>query len=159
FSEPINLNAFTPAQVTVTGPQTPVVSTITLVGGSTYLITFATPLATAGNYQVTIAQSVAGINGFQMDQNGNGIAGETGDVFSANVTIDTTGPHVVSASPTGTLSSGQSFVNVTFSEPILASSFTTSQVSISGPNGVIHPLSVTPLSTTQFQIGFAFQTA
>lgn len=71
---------------------------------------------------------------------------------------DASGPKIDYSMWSGSVNS----VSVTFNEQISAASFTTADVSLSGPNGPISVSSVTPISgsnNTQFSIGFAGQSA
>src|SRR5271157_5251712 len=56
---------------------------------------------------------------------------------SITVTIDTTTPQITSATPSGNVSAVVDHVDVTFSEPINASTFTASVVTLTGPGGTI----------------------
>ena len=85
-------------------------------------------------------------------------------VASLSVTvIDTTGPRVITQSPTTTVLGSLDSVLVTFDEPIDPASFTVADVtSFVGPAGAISPTSVDPVSgtgNTQFVIRFPRQTA
>ena len=87
FSEPVDLNTFTPSAITLTGPGGAIaVSQPQLVSGSTYNIGFATQTA-QGAYTLTIAPSVTDLAGNEMDQNQNGINGEPTDSFTGSFTI------------------------------------------------------------------------
>jgi subtilisin family serine protease len=75
---------------------------------------------------------------------------------------DTTGARVTTAVFSGTATTNFNNVRVTFNEAINASTFTTADVTLTGPNGsAITPTSVTAVSgtTTQFNVSFASQTA
>jgi hypothetical protein len=68
FSEPVDLNSFTPSAITIVGPSgTITVNQPTLVSGSTYSVTFPTQTA-QGTYNLTIASSVADYAGNLMSQ-------------------------------------------------------------------------------------------
>ncbi|MGN6546117.1 MAG: proprotein convertase P-domain-containing protein, partial [Aureliella sp.] len=71
---------------------------------------------------------------------------------------DTVSPYVTAAN-WNTTSSGLASVDITFSEAIKASTLTASSVQLSGPNGAITVASITALSSTQYRITFANQTA
>jgi serine protease len=75
-------------------------------------------------------------------------------------TTDTTGAYVTGVSFSG--SGGISSARVTFSEAINPSTFTSADVTMSGPNGSIGVLGVVPVAgtnNTQFDVNFAAQTA
>ncbi len=72
---------------------------------------------------------------------------------------DTTGANITAAAFSGTAPSTFDTVKLTFSEPMQVSSFTTAEVTLSGPGGAITPTAVTPVSgsTTQFDVTFPVQ--
>ncbi|MCY2995652.1 MAG: Ig-like domain-containing protein [Planctomycetota bacterium] len=72
---------------------------------------------------------------------------------------DTAGPRVIGTAPASTVYGVWNHLTVTFNEPILDGSFTLSDVvSISGPAGQITPVSVSRLTSTQYDVAFADQT-
>src|SRR5262249_6668942 len=76
--------------------------------------------------------------------------------------IDVSGPSLIALTPNAGGTSPVSGVRVTFSEPINPSSFTTADVTITGPNGAITPTGITPVAgsgNTQFDLTFATQSA
>ncbi|MCE9566400.1 MAG: hyalin [Planctomycetes bacterium] len=77
----------------------------------------------------------------------------------ATTTTDTSGANITSATFSGTASGTFDKVRLTFSEAINATSFTTADVTLSGPNGAITPTAVTLVSgsTTQFDVTFPVQ--
>ncbi|NQT19808.1 MAG: pre-peptidase C-terminal domain-containing protein, partial [Planctomycetes bacterium] len=83
---------------------------------------------------------------------------EPGDAVSINVTVDVTGPVVVSHSPSGQVLLPVASVDVTFNEPIDAATFDVSDLAISGPDGAITPDSVTDQGNDTFRIAFPVQT-
>ena len=88
FSEPIDLNTFTPSAITLNGPGGLIaVNQPQLVSGDTYTIGFANPDGMQGSYSLTIAPSVSDIAGNEMDQNQNGVNGEPDDSFTGSFTI------------------------------------------------------------------------
>ena len=94
FNEPVDPNTLTPAAVTLTGPNGPIaVNQPQSVSGSTYSISFATQI-TDGTYTLTLAPGVADYAGNEMDQNQNGINGESTDAFtgSFSMTLPVGGP-------------------------------------------------------------------
>jgi len=70
------------------------------------------------------------------------------------------GPRVTSSAFSGTSSANFNKVRFTFDEAVNTSSFTTADVvSLTGPGGAITPSGVTVVSSTQFDVTFATQTA
>ena len=71
------------------------------------------------------------------------------------VTIDTTSPQIVAATPSGNISAVVDHVDVTFSEPINASTFTASVVTLTGPGGTITVGNPSQVSGNTYRIPFA----
>ncbi len=87
FSEPIDLNTLIPSAITLTGPSGIVaVNQPQLVSSETYSISFPKQAA-SGAYSLSIAPTVSDLAGNEMDQNQNGINGESDDSFTASFTI------------------------------------------------------------------------
>jgi hypothetical protein len=87
FNELVDLSTFIPAAITLTGPAGTIpVNQPQFVSGTTYSISFAAQ-AVEGGYSLTIAPSVRDIAGNKMDQNQNGVNGESGDSFTGSFTI------------------------------------------------------------------------
>ena len=74
---------------------------------------------------------------------------------------DTAGPRVTAFAPNATGSNPVSSVRVTFSEAVLAASFTAADVAIAGPGGAVAVTGITAVGTagTTFDIAFAPQSA
>lgn len=64
---------------------------------------------------------------------------------------------VSSINPSGPTAGPVSTVQVTFTHPVNTLTFDTSDISITGPNGPITDIGLTPVSTTQFNITFSPQ--
>ena len=96
-----------------------------------------------------------------------GLAGKvtTGGIVNAAAAVaNTDGPYVVSGSPDGSVNaaSGLSKVRLTFNEEIDPSTFTASQVTLTGPGGAISGVTVTAVSGSnnhKFDISFPTQSA
>jgi subtilisin family serine protease len=91
FNEAINPSTFTAADVRLTGPSGATialsgVSVVANTGNRTFDITFANQ-TTGGTYRVAIGPDIRDLAGNLMDQNRNGIRGESGDVFIATTTV------------------------------------------------------------------------
>ena len=89
----------------------------------------------------------------------------TGGIVNAAAAVaNTDGPSVVSGTPDGSINnpSGLSSVQLTFNEEINPATFTAAQVTLTGPNGPISGVTITPVSTSndhEFTIAFPAQTA
>ena len=89
----------------------------------------------------------------------------TGGIVNAAAAVaNTDGPYVVSASPDGSVnsSSGFSSVSLNFNEEINPATFTPAQVTVTGPQGTISGVAVTPVSGSndhEFTISFPTQFA
>ncbi len=68
------------------------------------------------------------------------------------------GPAVISTSPGPTLTQPFSSITFTFNEAINASTFTTSQATLTGPNGAIAVAATNEIAANVFQITFTTQT-
>ncbi|MAE63746.1 MAG: hypothetical protein CMJ18_05695, partial [Phycisphaeraceae bacterium] len=159
FSELIDLATLTGADVTVIGPQAASVTTVAQVNGSLYRLDLDTPLAVDGDYTIEIGPDIRSLgSGYAIDQDRDGVDGEDpDDVFSATVRVDTAGSAVIALAPDGVVNTALSSVDVTFSEPIDATSFAPSDVTLTGPQGAVQVLSVVALTDTQLQIIFPVQ--
>jgi subtilisin family serine protease len=111
YSEEVNPATFTPQQVTLTGPAGPIKgATVSAVSGSNnhqFVISFP-PQTAAGTYSLAVGPAIQDFYGNKMDQNRNGINGETGDAFKATfVSSNAMTAHTVAPrSPAASSSSG-----------------------------------------------------
>ncbi|MCB1128657.1 MAG: hypothetical protein KDM81_19330, partial [Verrucomicrobiae bacterium] len=99
FDTPINPATFTTADVQITGPSGAIpVSSVSQIAGPDYRISFPGQ-SDHGYVTVRVGPNIQDITGLltQMDQNGNGVYGEPGDVFEGRFLVDIRGPAVVSA--------------------------------------------------------------
>ena len=95
FSNEINLATLTSNTLSVVdGADTSYSPQANRVSATEYTLDFATPLSD-GDYTVTLDPAITGTNGFQLDQNRNGVGGEATDGYSFTFTVDTTPPSVV----------------------------------------------------------------
>ena len=163
FDRAIDASTFTTADiVSLTGPAGPITpTTVTPVSGRTDQFDIIFPSqGVAGRYNFVLGPDILDTSGAAMDQNVNGIPGETPDDQYAG-TFVVSAPRVTGHTPTGQTAGLISSVRVTFDRPMDASTFTTDDVvSFTGPGGAITVTGVTPVSgsTTQFDITFAGQT-
>ncbi len=114
-------------------------------------VTFTNPgEAVTGTYFLTVGPGI-------LDKYGN----PTRTNFTGSFSVD--GPKVVGIDPFSGRSSPVNSQTITFSRAMRVSSFTTDQVTLFGPNGVI-PVTITPINpangaATQFTLSFAAQSA
>ena len=170
FSEAIAPASFTPADVSLAGPNGPVAVTsvrvVTGTGNRQFLITFGSALQDVGTYLLKVGPQVNDLAGNPMDQNSNGVNGEASDTWSADWVIspppaDKTGARVTAGkfTLTNNLATGAA---LTFSEAIDPASFTLDDIRLAGPAGTISVSSVQPVAgsgNTQFSIAFPALTA
>jgi hypothetical protein len=162
----INGSTFTPADIlTLTGPNGPI--TVTDVTPNPirpnfeFFFHFA-PQGTAGTYNFTLGSDIADPFGNLLDQNQNGIGGESsGDHFSSFFTVD---PFIGSIQNLGSNVTGAvSSLRLQFSRKVdLSTLDLTDIVSFIGPAGPIPVTSMTPIAGTndqQFNANFAPQSA
>ncbi|MGB5159783.1 MAG: S8 family serine peptidase, partial [Thermoanaerobaculia bacterium] len=81
------------------------------------------------------------------------------DAFLAVNVPNEGGPRVLSASPTGDVSTSTDRVTLTFDRPIAPSSFSTEDVSIDGPLGSVDPSQINRLTDYVFEVIFPLQEA
>jgi hypothetical protein len=164
FSEPVDPNTFGLDQIpSFFGPAGPIaVTSIAPVNGSNNTqFDIAFPNQTAlGNYTMVIGPNIVDLNGNAMDQNDNGVPGESpDDQYIAHFSI--AGPKIIASTPVVNQYAPVNSVRVTFSEPMNPATFTPSKVfSFGGPNGPIAISGVAPVAgsnNTQFDITFAPQ--
>jgi subtilisin-like proprotein convertase family protein len=116
-----------------------------------------------GSYHLVVGPNILDTYGNQMDQNLNGINGEVpADQYSTNFSVSPSdGAHVTSSSVMGSTTSVNG-MRVTFNESINPSTFTPSQITLTGPTGaaitVIGVAAVSGSNNTQFNVTFAPQT-
>jgi len=96
FSEPINAASFTAADVVLTGPGGTIPITSITGAGTTFRLNFASQ-TTAGAYTLTIGPTITDTVGNLMDQNNNGINGESGaaDAYTSTVLLQAPNLRVV----------------------------------------------------------------
>jgi hypothetical protein len=171
FNEPINTSTFTLNSIDsftrTVGPFTTDlhgallgVAPVTGSGGRSFDITFTTQTA-LGEYRLVIGPNILDLAGNPMDQNGNGILGETpDDEYTAAFSIQ--GPKIIASTPSGNNHMPGELISsatVTFNEPINPATFMLSEVfAFHGPDGFHTIQSVSPVAgsnNTRFTITFA----
>ncbi len=149
FSKPIQGISFTPSQVTISGPNGTLDSStfqVTQLDARTFRVTFPSQ-SVEGVYNVTLGTGIT-------DLSGNALP----TAYQASWTIDKHGAHITVETPSGTLNNTVASVDVTFSKPINAATFTPSTITLTDPLG--HAVSVgTPflVSSNTYRIPFAAQ--
>src|ERR1017187_5214795 len=83
--------------------------------------------------------------------------GEPNDAYIGTVQVADDGASIVSQSITGTVKGPVSSINVTFDQTILTSSFTPSEVTLTGPGNTVIPVTVTLLSNSTYTLSFTPQ--
>ncbi len=132
------------------------------VGGTLSVALIHSYVPSVGNnFAVITAQSVSGAFGSATGLSiGHGVVLDP-TVGSSGVTLNTevaVGPKVVGSTPTGVVNNLADHVDVTFDEAIAGTSFTASEVSLTGPLGAIAVNTPSALSSTTFRISFTAQT-
>lgn len=159
FNEDMDAASFTGADVTIRDDQGATLSfasvTVTPSGARSFEITLDPPLTADGGYTVTLGPDI-------LDRSANPLAVP----FTAVVTIDRTGPRVVSSSPAGLVTEPVASLEFAFNEPVrystnaAQSSLTLADVAITGPGGgAIVPMSLTSLGNNRYRVGFPEQRA
>ena len=164
FSESIEPESFSAAQLSLSGPGGLYVGSLTLTRLSDRLYRVELPPATAaGTYHLTVAPVLTDLVGQAMDQDRDGLAGEVGDdTYDAAFRLDDGGQlsddlYVTWHLPGGVREQGEGVDHVTvcFSQPIFSSTFTPADVHVLTPDGEVRATSVTALSATIFQVEFS----
>lgn len=162
FNRPMDPASFLPAAdvLSFSGPGgTLAVSGFRWIDADTLELSFA-ELRAPGAYQLVIGPNVSTPAGSRLDQDNDLVAGEDPeDRYTATFEI-TSGPWIVSHTPSGDQVQPVSEVRVTFDVPIKSSTFLQQDVSILGPAGPV-AVSEDPqlVSGNQYRINFAQQTA
>ncbi len=153
FSAPINAASFTTSDITIQSPIGPVnVLSVNQLSDTQYRV-LVTRSTADGDYTIAIGPAINDIADVAMDQDGDGIPREFEDRFVHTVRLAGVGPQVTSITPRDKVAAPVSFIDVTFSEPILASSVGVDDLRLLDPQGNSIPiLSISPgLSTFRFQ--------
>ena len=151
FDKAIDPSTFTSSEVTITGPNGAIPAgsiTVTEVDAAHYTVTFPQQ-----SQQATYAVSIGGPG--VHDVSGNAMTA----AYLTSFIIDLTAPTVVSVTPTGTVNTVVSAVDVTFSKPIDASTLNAANITLTGPGGAIAVGQGYLISGTTYAIPFATQRA
>ncbi len=140
FSENMDASTISAASILVSGPG--ITGTINpaqvIGGGATYTVSFSNPLTKGGFYTLQLASTIADLAG---NPSGSGVT----DSFQ--LIPDTTPPVVSSVTPAGIVASAVTSIGVAFNKAIAAASFTSGQVTITGPGGTLPTASLTVTAT------------
>jgi hypothetical protein len=150
---------FSPEKFVIRGPLGDVTPTgIAHIGDRLYRIEFP-PQTENGSYQFVLLSTLRDVDGFQLDQNANGVPGEPEDSYTFTLILDTVPPRITQHAPAGDIAGAITNVDVWFSEPIDSATFTAADISVRNPtNGIIPVSSVTEVGLNRFRISFAPQT-
>ena len=156
FSEQISASSFGPDDVVITTPSGVIESieiSVNQVDPSTFEIGFPSQ-KTDGDYTVTIGPEILDLAGNKLGELAAGPA-----AFTADFTIDQTGPSVVAITPTGTINEKLSSIEVAFSESINPASFAVDDITLMPPSGaLISAVTIAPTNdATAFQVSFPDQ--
>jgi hypothetical protein len=159
FNQDVNGATFTSGDVTFTGPSgaIPVLSVSPISGTTGYRVSFAAQ-STSGTYTMTIGPNINSLGGVLMDQNNNGIGGQSADSYTNTFTIPTL--RVLSHTPTGSVAGPVTAVDVSFNKPIDASTFTLADI-VSFTNGfsIIPVTGISFVSGSTYRVSFPSQAA
>jgi hypothetical protein len=165
FNTSIDATSFNTSAVILTGPAGPIpITGVDVVPGTSnshFTVSFPTQ-GLVGTYTITVGPHIRDLAGHEMDQNVNGITGETpGDLFVGTFALH--GPRIIASTPNGIATAPVSTITVTFNTAMDPSTFTMDKIaSFTGPNGAIpiSNVSVDPTSgNTVFTISFPAQSA
>jgi RHS repeat-associated protein len=156
FNMPLDDATFDAVDILFEGPLGVIpITQIDLVGDRTYQISFA-PQTENGRYHFTLFPTISDVEGFNLDQDADGIAGEAEDIYSFTLLLDTVGPRPTVHSPAGDVTGTVDHVDVWFSEAIDTSTFTTGDIFIRQPDGQRRSVtSIQEVGFNRFRIGFA----
>ena len=160
LSNAIFAQTFTPADVSLVGPEGPILAAgVERVSPTLWQVTF--PRADArGTYTITVGPDIAGLDASLMDSDGDGTPGEPGeDAFVGTFEIaDLRGPRAIAHTPDDYMGEAVGEMTIAFDEPVNPASLTVSDVTITGPAGGIAPLGVEAVSDTELRVTFSPQT-
>jgi hypothetical protein len=134
-------------------------SGLTRVAARTYRLDLPVALDQNGPYHFTVLPALQSVEGYYLDQNGNGITNEPDDTFTWSLNLDSIPPYVSHQDPAGDVAGTISSVNVWFSEAIDPATFTTADVTIVKPDGTnVAATGIQNVGLNEFRISFPAQT-
>lgn len=160
FSRAISTTLINTANIFVDGPLGSfAASSILLVSNLTYQLTFP-PLTENGTYHFALSPTLLDVDGFQLDQNANGIAGEPEDGYEFTLILDTVPPRVTQSVPSGDIAGIATSVDVAFSERVDSTTLNAGTVSIHNPaDGAVASSGVQEVGPNRWRFSFPAQTA
>ncbi len=147
FNRAIDADTFTVGDVQLVGPD----GNVTIVSVSpvseTVLEVTWSPQTQDGDYLLRVGPSISDLCGVAMDA-----------AFEVTIVLNAASPEIVSHTPQGPVHYVFDHLDVTFSEAVNSSSFTTDDVVLVGPLGEIPVASVSPQGGYVYRISFTGQT-
>ena len=121
---------------------------------ATYRIAYG-PQTENGTYHFVLSQTLLDAEGFQLDQDADGVPGEPEDTFAFTLILDTTLPRITQHSPSGGVPLGLGSMEIEFNEAIDAATFNPADAAIITPAGETNAITgVQALTSNRFRITF-----
>jgi RHS repeat-associated protein len=159
FNQPMNESSFSIGEdiISFIGPQGSItINNFSWITPNKLKLIFE-PQSIGGRYILIIGSQIFNVSGIGLDQDKDGIPGETpDDYFTVSFTIDSTGPRVTRNNPSGDIAGTFSYVDVWFSEKINLSTLPSSVI-ITGPDGSITPSSISEIGLNCYRINIPDQ--
>ncbi len=158
FSEPIDFATLTPIDILLTSSQGAIpVQSIQQLSPTVARLNI-TPQTREGSYTFRIGPNVNDLGGIRMDQDKDGQTGEaTDDQFSSSFNIDATGPRITGSNPSGGINQPFSTIDLNFSESLDLASVSLSDMTLTGPNGLIAITSISVINPQTLRLSFTNQ--
>ncbi|MCW5553064.1 MAG: Ig-like domain-containing protein [Verrucomicrobiae bacterium] len=155
FNKPVATNSLAANQISIHGPAGIIMPTgISEIGDRLYRFAFP-PQTENGSYRFTLSQTLLDLDGFQLDQNANGIPGEPEDAYSFTLILDTVAPRITQHSPAGDVAGTITSVDIWFSEQMDTNTLSPADVTIFNPtNGAVSVSSIASVGLNRFRISF-----
>jgi hypothetical protein len=157
FSRPVQFLTFTPRDVTMQAPDgsTVPVTAVHQLTSTIWEVDFVRQTA-LGEYSVKIGTDVQDLDGYNLDQDLDGLSGEGDkDLYAGTFRlVDIHGPRVIAQTPDDYLFEATGSVDIAFSEPIDPSSLTPDDVTLTGPEGPIAVTGISAVDGTTYRIAF-----
>ncbi|MEM1071126.1 MAG: CARDB domain-containing protein, partial [Planctomycetota bacterium] len=130
-----------------------------LDGTDTTFRVFFDPVVQDDDYTLLVGPDVHDLRGNTMDQNQNGVQGEPVDRYESVITIERDPLRVVSQTPNGALFGALESLFIEFNVPIDEGSFSSADVRINGPVGVVDVIGIARVNDTTYRIDVPRSTA
>ncbi len=159
FNKAIDLSSFDASDLVIDGQMGRLQATeMVQTGARTYQIKIPA-LTENGPYHFTLLPTLLDAEGFQLDQNANGIPGEVADTYPWDLWVDTIPPRATQHAPAGDIAGTISSVDVWFSEAIDKTTFTTADVTITKPDSqTLGASGIQEVGFNRFRFSFPPQT-